>query len=108
MEDELEDKVLYQTYVSHIKLISKFAVGIPTGFNAGANTPIGYFWRIMRVYVLKPEVLVCGAVLVVMLFYLQAVDVWSRTLLGRIQYTLGRSTSKVNREKQKERKKEKF
>ncbi|XP_012262651.2 protein phosphatase 1L-like isoform X2 [Athalia rosae] len=51
----------------------------------------------MRIYVLKPEVLVCGAVLIVMLFYLQAVDVWSRTLLGRIQYTLGRSTSKVSK-----------
>ncbi|XP_015522396.1 protein phosphatase 1L [Neodiprion pinetum] len=97
MEDELEDKVLYQTYVSHMKLISKFAVGIPTGFNTGINTPIGYLWRIMRIYVLKPEILVCGAVLVVMLFYLQAVDVWSRTLLGRIQYTLGRSTSKVSK-----------
>ncbi|XP_024946644.1 probable protein phosphatase CG10417 isoform X2 [Cephus cinctus] len=94
MDDELEDRVLYQTYVSHMKLMSKFAVGIPTGLNAGVNTPLGYFWRLMRAYALKPEVLVCGAVLVVMLVYLQAVDVWSRTLLGRIQYTLGRSTSK--------------
>ncbi|XP_015607289.1 uncharacterized protein LOC107273519 isoform X1 [Cephus cinctus] len=97
MDDELEDRVLYQTYVSHMKLMSKFAVGIPTGLNAGVNTPLGYFWRLMRAYALKPEVLVCGAVLVVMLVYLQAVDVWSRTLLGRIQYTLGRSTSKVSK-----------
>ncbi|XP_067006721.2 protein phosphatase 1L isoform X2 [Anabrus simplex] len=29
--------------------------------------------------------------------YLQAADVWSRTLLGRLQYTIGRSTSKVQR-----------
>ncbi|KOC71205.1 Protein phosphatase 1L [Habropoda laboriosa] len=94
MDDELEDRILYQTYVSHMKLVSKFAVGIPTGLNAGINTPLGYFWRIMRAYALKPEVLICGAVLAIILFYIQAVDVWSRSLLGKIQYTLGRTTSK--------------
>ncbi|CAL7945737.1 unnamed protein product [Xylocopa violacea] len=97
MDDELEDRILYQTYVSYMKLVSKFAVGIPTGLNAGINTPSGYFWRIMRAYALKPEVLICGAVLAIILFYIQAVDVWSRSLLGRIQYTLGRTTSKVSK-----------
>ena len=97
MDDELEDRILYQTYLSHMKLVSKFAVGIPTGLNAGINTPLGYLWRIMRAYALKPEVLVCGAVLAIMLFYIQAVDVWSRSLLGRIHYTLGRTTSKVSK-----------
>ncbi|XP_076658489.1 protein phosphatase 1L isoform X3 [Halictus rubicundus] len=85
------------TYVSHMKLVSKFAVGIPTGLNAGINTPLGYFWRIMRAYALKPEVLICGAVLAIIIFYIQAVDVWSRSVLGRIQYTLGRTTSKVSK-----------
>ncbi|XP_076279857.1 protein phosphatase 1L-like isoform X2 [Lasioglossum baleicum] len=94
MDDELEDRILYQTYVSHMKLVSKFAVGIPTGLNAGINTPLGYFWRIMRAYALKPEVLICGAVLAIIIFYIQAVDVWSRSVLGRIQYTLGHTTSK--------------
>ncbi|XP_015430218.1 PREDICTED: protein phosphatase 1L isoform X2 [Dufourea novaeangliae] len=94
MDDELEDRILYQTYLSHMKLVSKFAVGIPTGLHAGINNPLGYFWRIMRVYALKPEVLICGAILAIILFYIQAVDVWSRSLLGRIQYTLGRTTSK--------------
>lgn len=84
-----------------MKLVSKFAVGIPTGLNAGINTPLGYFWRIMRVYAFKPEVLICGAVLAIILFYIQAVDVWSRSLLGRIQYTLGRTTSKVCKLKNK-------
>ncbi|XP_012266723.2 protein phosphatase 1L-like isoform X2 [Athalia rosae] len=93
MEDELEDKVLYQTYASHMKLISKFAVGIPTGFNTGTNTPIGYLWRIMRLYILKPEILVCGLALVLVLFSLQTVDLWSRTLLDKIQYSFGWSTS---------------
>lgn len=78
-----------------MKLMSKFAVSIPTGLNTGINIPLGYLYRIMRIYALKPEVLVCGMILAIILFYLQAVDVWSRALLGKIQYTLGRTTSKV-------------
>ncbi|XP_011866543.1 PREDICTED: protein phosphatase 1L [Vollenhovia emeryi] len=98
MDDELEDRVLYQTYVSHMKLVSKFAPywSVPTGLNAGINTPLNYLCRIMRIYALKPEVLVCGMILAIVLFYIQAVDVWSRALLGKIQYTLGRTTSKVS------------
>ncbi|XP_067214499.1 protein phosphatase 1L isoform X2 [Linepithema humile] len=92
MDDEFEDQVLYQTYVSHMKLMSKFAVGISPGLHVGINTPLGYLCRIMRIYALKPEVLVCGIVVAVVLFYIQAIDVWSRALLGRIQYTFGRTT----------------
>ncbi|XP_012285060.1 protein phosphatase 1L isoform X2 [Orussus abietinus] len=78
-----------------MKLMSKLAVGIPAGLDAAVNAPLGYFWRSIRAYAFKPEVLACGAVLMVMLLYLRAADVWSRTLLGRIQRTLERSTSKV-------------
>ncbi|XP_012526700.1 protein phosphatase 1L isoform X3 [Monomorium pharaonis] len=94
MDDDLEDRILYQTYVSHMKLMSKFAVNIPTGLNTGINSPLSYFCRIMRIYALKPEVLICGMILAIILFYIQAVDIWSRALLGKIQYTLGRTTSK--------------
>ncbi|EZA61934.1 Protein phosphatase 1L [Ooceraea biroi] len=97
MDDELEDRVLYQTYLSHMKLVSRFTVGISTGLNIGINTPLGYLYKIMRLYALKPEVLICGMMLAIILFYIQALDVWSRALLGRIQYTLGRTTSKVTK-----------
>ncbi|XP_028047839.1 protein phosphatase 1L isoform X2 [Monomorium pharaonis] len=79
-----------------MKLMSKFAVNIPTGLNTGINSPLSYFCRIMRIYALKPEVLICGMILAIILFYIQAVDIWSRALLGKIQYTLGRTTSKVS------------
>ncbi|OXU30116.1 hypothetical protein TSAR_003792 [Trichomalopsis sarcophagae] len=92
MDDELEDKILYQTYLSHMKLMSKFAVGIPT---AGINTFLSYFWRIARVYVFKPEVLVFGLIIFIIFLYMQAVDAWSRTLFEKIQHTLGITTSKV-------------
>lgn len=85
MEDELEDRVLYQTYVSHAKLMSRLAVPL----NAG------YMWRFLRVYVLKPEVLVFSAILFFVVVYIQAVDVWSRGVLERLQYGAARSASKV-------------
>ncbi|XP_068151021.1 protein phosphatase 1L [Drosophila tropicalis] len=84
MDDELEDKVFYQTYVSHMKILSKFAVGF-----SSINSPLAYIWKLCRLYVLRPEVLFCGLILFVLLIYLQAVDVWSRSILGRIQATLG-------------------
>ncbi|EDW76144.1 uncharacterized protein Dwil_GK14821 [Drosophila willistoni] len=84
MDDELEDKVFYQTYVSHMKILSKFAVGF-----SSINSPLAYIWKLCRLYVLRPEVIFCGLILFVLLIYLQAVDVWSRSILGRIQATLG-------------------
>ncbi|KAL0128638.1 hypothetical protein PUN28_003788 [Cardiocondyla obscurior] len=79
-----------------MKLMSKFSVSIPTGLNVGINASLGHLYRIMRFYVLKPEVLICGVILAIILFYIQAVDIWSRAFLGKIQYTLGRTTSKVS------------
>lgn len=88
MEDELEDRIFYQTYLSHMKLVSKFAVGLPLNSNY-----FSYFWRILRVYVFKPEVMIFTAFLIAIILYLQAVDVWSRSLLGRLHFSLGRSAS---------------
>ncbi|KAJ8670286.1 hypothetical protein QAD02_001545 [Eretmocerus hayati] len=94
MDDELEDKILYQTYLSHMKLVSKFAVGIPT---VGICPPLGYAWRIARTYVLKPEVLILGALILVIFVYIQTLDLWSRSFLEKIQHSLGRTTSQVSR-----------
>lgn len=85
MEDELEDRVLYQTYVSYMKLFSK-ATGAPLSTNFGA--PFNYGLHVFRHYCLKPEVLAVAGVLLIVVMYLQLVDVWSRTLLGRLQVTI--------------------
>lgn len=93
MEDELEDKILYQTFFkSHMKLLSKFggAVGI-----SPLNGSVGYVWKVMRVYLLKPEVLVAGLLIFVFVLYLQASEVWSRGgggLIGKISSGLGFGT----------------
>lgn len=78
-----------------MKLLSKFAVGLPTSLTTSANTPLGHFWRIMRIYALRPEILVCCTILFFIIFYLNAVDIWSRSLFEKINYTLGKTTSKV-------------
>lgn len=89
MEDELEDKILYQTYVSHMKLMSKIIWGFPLNFS-----PITYsnnIWRMLRIYMLKPEVIICSTVMLLIFLYMQAVDIWSRNLLGRLQYTINKN-----------------
>ncbi|XP_032688568.1 uncharacterized protein LOC116852385 isoform X6 [Odontomachus brunneus] len=89
-----QHKLYEQTYVSHMKIASKFTVAVPTVSNVWFNTLLNYIYKFMQVYALKPEVLICGMILVIILIYVQAVDVWSRSLLARIHYTLGRTTSK--------------
>ncbi|XP_075213504.1 protein phosphatase 1L [Lycorma delicatula] len=88
MEDELEDRIFYQTYISHMKILSRFAVGLPLN-----SAHFAHMWRLLRLYVLKPEVLIFSAFLLVILVYLQAVDVWSRSLLERLYFAIGRSSS---------------
>lgn len=85
MEDELDDKVIYQTYVSHMKLLSKVAWGLH--FNASPS----HLWRLLRFYMLKPEIIIIGTIVFVIFLYMQAVDVWSRNLLGRLQYTINKA-----------------
>lgn len=89
MEDELDDKIIYQTYVSHMKIMSRIAWGVPMNLSPLA---IGtYLWRLIRIYVLKPEIFVFGLIVFVVLLYIQTVHLWSNNLLGRLQYTLGKT-----------------
>ncbi|BES89407.1 Protein phosphatase type 2C [Nesidiocoris tenuis] len=83
MDDELEDKIFYQTYVSHMKLLSKFFVGFQL------NVPyLNYVWKLVRWYVIKPEVVLVTLCIIVLCMYIQFVDVWSRSLVDRIRLTV--------------------
>lgn len=78
----MEDRVLYQTYVSHVKLMSRIGLALPGAGSLG----LGWGWgghalRLLRLYLLRPEVLICGLVMVLVLAYLQAAESWG--LLGR-------------------------
>lgn len=50
MEDELEDKIFYQTFVAHMKILSKFTLGVP--INSGQ---INYLWRLIRLVITTPK-----------------------------------------------------
>lgn len=83
MEDELEDRIFYQTYLAHMKLLSKFFVGVPLNFPY-----LNYVWKLLRVYVIKPEVVLLTLCVVVICMYIQFVDVWSRSLIDRIRLSV--------------------
>ncbi|XP_022919119.2 protein phosphatase 1L [Onthophagus taurus] len=89
MEDELDDKIIYQTYVSHMKIMSRIAWGLPV--NLSPLTCASYLWKMLKIYVLKPEIFVFGLVVFVLVMYVQTVQLWSANLLGRLQYTLGKT-----------------
>lgn len=93
MEDELDDKIIYQTYVSHMKLLSRAAWGLHL------NASPAHLWRLLRLYALKPEVVFIGTVIFVVFVYLQAADAWSRNLIGRLQCTLGRAGTRTKAQK---------
>ncbi|KAJ8964784.1 hypothetical protein NQ317_010020 [Molorchus minor] len=92
MEDELDDKIIYQTYVSHMKIMSRIAWGVPLKLSHITFT--SHIWRLLKLYILKPEFVIFGALILLILVYLEAVDVWSRNLIGRLQYTINRPGAK--------------
>uniref|UniRef100_A0A023F8K4 Putative serine/threonine protein phosphatase n=1 Tax=Triatoma infestans TaxID=30076 RepID=A0A023F8K4_TRIIF len=93
MEDELEDRIFYQTYISHMKLLSKFAVGLPLN-----TSYFSYIWRLIRFYIIKPEVVLLTLFLVVLFMYIQAVEVWSRSLVNKLRLSV---TSSIPTKSQK-------
>lgn len=86
MEDELEDRIFYQTYVSHMKVLSKFILGgsASTFTSIGSSTAMAYLWRLCRVYLVRPEVLIGAIVIFMLMVYMQAVEVWTRGMVDRL------------------------
>lgn len=60
-----------------MKLLSKFAMGV-----SPLSGSFSHLWKICRVYLLKPEILICGTLFVIFLIFIQA-EVLSRSLFGR-------------------------
>lgn len=88
MEDSLEDEILYQTYISHM---NKFTFILP--FIPQRLPTLNYAFRILRLYLLKPEVFIVTFVSIVLLVYLQtANNLWGRPVIARLQNGLSKST----------------
>lgn len=97
MEDELDDRIIYQTYLSHMKIMSRLAWGVPLKFSHMSYTAA--IWRSLKLYTLKPEFLIFGSLIILIIVYMQLVDVWSRNLIGRLQYTINKATSRSKADK---------
>lgn len=82
MEDELEDRVLYQTYLSHMKLLSRFSIGVPF------NSPASYLWKMVRLYLFRSEVIAFALTIFIFFMYLQTIDLWSRALVSRLSHVV--------------------
>ncbi|CAK1549736.1 unnamed protein product [Leptosia nina] len=82
MEDELEDRVVHQTYLSFMKILSRFSSSV------AFDTPTSYLWKMVRLYLLRSEVLIFTLAIVVFFMYLQTIGLWSRTLLSRLSHAV--------------------
>ncbi|XP_026738502.1 protein phosphatase 1L [Trichoplusia ni] len=82
MEDELEDRVLYQTYLSFMKILSRITSSVPF------DTPVSYLWKMVRLYLLRSEVLVFTLAIIIFFMYLQTIELWSRTMLSRLSQAM--------------------
>ncbi|KAL4715127.1 hypothetical protein ACJJTC_012174 [Scirpophaga incertulas] len=82
MEDELEDRVLHQTYLSFLKILSRFTSSVPL------DAPTSYLWKMVRLYLLRSEVVIFTLVIIIFLMYLQTIELWSRTLLSRLSHAM--------------------
>lgn len=82
MEDELEDRVLHQTYLSLSKVVSRAASSVPI------ESPASYLWKMVRLYLLRSEVAVFTFAVIIFFLYLQNIELWSRTLLSRLSHAI--------------------
>lgn len=82
MEDELEDRVLHQTYQSFLKILSRFSSSAPL------DAPVSYLWKMVRLYFLRSEVLVVTVAFILLFMYLQTIELWSRTMLSRLSQAM--------------------
>lgn len=82
MEDELEDRVLHQTFHHFMKILSRFTSSAPL------DAPVSYLWKMVRIYFLRSEVLVATVAIILLFMYLQTIEIWSRTMLSRLSQAM--------------------
>ncbi|XP_011550613.2 protein phosphatase 1L [Plutella xylostella] len=87
MEDELEDRVIEQTYLSFMKIVSRLTSSVPI------DAPVSYLWKMVRLYLLRSEVVVCTLAFILFFMYLQTIELWSRALLSRLSHAMSPMTA---------------
>lgn len=53
--------------------------------NTCNSTYLSYVWRNLRIYVLKPEIILATVIFCIFLLYFNAAEAWSRTILANLR-----------------------
>lgn len=64
MDDKIEDKLIYQVYLTHMKLLSSKLTLAKSKFNS-----FYIMWKFVQFYIVKPEVIFCLILLLCLLFF---------------------------------------
>lgn len=65
-----------------MKILSRFTSSV------AFDTPLSYLWKMVRLYLLRSEVLVFTFGIILFFMYLQTIELWSRTLLSRLSQAM--------------------
>lgn len=79
MEEEFEDRASLQYYTATMKVLSRLS----NSFNSTSYA--AYAWRMFRIYILKPEIILATVIFCLFLLYFNAAEAWSRTFLAGLR-----------------------
>lgn len=86
MDDELEDLSFVELFQSAMKVLSRASLTNPF---SGGTMYISYFWRMIKIYLFKPEMLLATLILFLFLFFLNGADQWGKNFLANLKTGFG-------------------
>lgn len=92
MEDELEDKLIYKSIVSHARIISKFAMSVPINLSY-----FGYCWRMLKIHIFKPEIILFSVVIFILFAYIQNLNFRSQSFLKNFRFPVVNNNSSLKK-----------
>ncbi|XP_063703439.1 protein phosphatase 1L [Culicoides brevitarsis] len=86
MDDELEDLYFFELFQSGMKVLSRISLTNPF---SGSAIYLNYFWRMIKIYLFKPEMLLATFILIIFLFFLHSADEWGRNFMANLKSGFG-------------------
>uniref|UniRef100_A0A336MQ83 CSON015220 protein n=1 Tax=Culicoides sonorensis TaxID=179676 RepID=A0A336MQ83_CULSO len=86
MDDELEDLYFVELFQSGMKVLSRVSLTNPF---SGGMIYLSYLWRMVKIYLLKPEMLLATFILFVFLFFLHSAEEWGKNFMTNLKAGFG-------------------
>lgn len=86
MDDELEDLYFLELFQSGMKVLSRVSLANPF---SGSAMYLNYFWRMIKIYLFKPEMLLATLIIFIFLFFLHSADEWGRNFMANLKSGFG-------------------